>query len=106
MNEFQLKKQSQFGVEVFDTKEMNFGSSIPHQQILIEREVEEFRTLSWEPNGSKLAVLTKSKKVLEAGQKNFSNDPYRNGVDVFSAKIDSTAGLTIKNVGAMASDKT
>ena len=62
--------------------------------------------MSWEPNGTKLAVLTVSKKILEAGQKQFSNDPNRSGVDVYSLKSDSLLGLTVKYVGPMLSDKT
>ena len=38
MNEFIIKKSSKFSVELFETKTFNQGS-IPHQQILINREV-------------------------------------------------------------------
>ena len=37
----------------------------------------------WEPNQSKLGVITKSRKVLRAGEKQFSNDPYVNTLDMY-----------------------
>lgn len=59
----------------------------------------------FEPHNAKVAIHTKSKKVLEAGQKQFSNDPYMTGVDVYQLKTDSTLGFTVKNVGRMGHEK-
>jgi len=72
---------------------------------LVEREVHEFKGIIWEPHHAKVAIHTKSKKVLEAGQKQFSNDPFRTGVDLYQLKTDSFFGFVVKKVGPMAPEK-
>lgn len=67
MNEFLNKKTTRYSVELFDLKD-NRGQ-IPHQQIVVEREVAEFYGVYWEPNKSKFAIHTKAKKILEPGQR-------------------------------------
>ena len=74
MNAYLTKKTLRYSVELFDCKGTGHGS-IPHQQILVNREVNEFYSIVFEPQQGKLAVLTNSKKVLKFGEKQFSNDP-------------------------------
>lgn len=52
-----------------------------------------------------MAIHTKSKKVLEAGQKQFSNDPYRTTVDIYQLKHDNLLGFVVKDAGPVPSDK-
>mmetsp|Transcript_31429 Transcript_31429/g.48043 ORF Transcript_31429/g.48043 Transcript_31429/m.48043 type:complete len:522 (-) Transcript_31429:13-1578(-) len=103
MNQFMIKKQTQYSIEIFQTQDMR--KSVPHQQVLIKREVETFYSCIWEPNQGKLGVHTLSKKVLEAGQRQFSNDPTRSGVDFFQLKTDALLGFTVKEVGPLPSEK-
>jgi hypothetical protein len=72
---------------------------------LVEREVNQFLGVIFEPHHAKVAIHTKSKKILEAGQKQFSNDPYMTGVDVYQLKTDTTLGFTVKTVGRMSHEK-
>jgi hypothetical protein len=65
MNEFKDKKTTKYSVELFDFKD--YKGLIPHQQILVEREVNQFMGVVFEPHHAKVAIHTKSKKVLEAG---------------------------------------
>eukprot|EP00350_Pseudokeronopsis_sp_OXSARD2_P011485 CAMPEP_0170566676 /NCGR_PEP_ID=MMETSP0211-20121228/79995_1 /TAXON_ID=311385 /ORGANISM="Pseudokeronopsis sp., Strain OXSARD2" /LENGTH=44 /DNA_ID= /DNA_START= /DNA_END= /DNA_ORIENTATION= len=44
---------------------------MPHQQILINREVSQFLGVYWEPNGSKMAVHTNAKRIVEGGKKDY-----------------------------------
>lgn len=104
MNKYVLKKAPKYKVEIFETKV--YGSnSIPHLEILINREVHEFHNVIFEPFQGKLAVHTTFRKELKSGEKQFSNDPNRLGVDVYQLKSDTLLGLTIKTVGLIASDK-
>jgi len=50
--------------------------------------VSEFNGVAFEPNMGKLAILVTCKKVLEAGQKQFSNDPYISVADLYQVKSD------------------
>jgi len=52
-----------------------------------------------------MAIHTKSKKVLEAGQKQFSNDPYITKVDLYQMKSDKLLGFMVKDMGSIQSDK-
>jgi len=52
-----------------------------------------------------MAIHTKSKKVLEAGQKQFSNDPYKTTVDLYQMKSDKLLGFMVKDMGSIQSDK-
>lgn len=79
--------------------------SIPHQQIIVQREVQDFHGIIWEPHGGKFAIHTLSKKITEAGQKQFSNNPTRNGVDIYQVKQDSTLGFVCQKVGFLQSEK-
>lgn len=73
VNKYLDKKTEKYSVEVFETKEGANLTLLPHIQILVNREVKEFHGAIWEPNYNKLAIHTNSKKVLEYGQKQFSN---------------------------------
>jgi len=44
-------------------------------------------------------------KVLEYGQKMFSNDPYRTTVDLYQLKHDNLLGFVVKEMGPVPSDK-
>jgi uncharacterized protein with WD repeat len=103
MNEFLDKKTSKYSVELFDFKE--YKGQIPHQQIQVDREVNQFLGVIWEPHHAKIAIHTKSKKILEAGQKQFSNDPYMTGVDIYQLKTDNFFGFVVKKVGRMGHEK-
>jgi hypothetical protein len=72
---------------------------------LINREVTKFHNVVFEPHQGKIAIHTTFRKVLEAGQKQFSNDPNRLGVDVYQIKTDPLLGLKITTVGLISSDK-
>ena len=70
MNEY-LKgttKQAKYSIELFETKDGNLNS-IPKQQVKIDREVEKFNSVIWEPNHTKFAVHTLSKKTLRPGER-------------------------------------
>ena len=67
MNTFQVKKQLKYSVELFETG--NLHGSIPHQQIVINREVVKFNNVVFEPNQGKIAVHSYFKKELKAGEK-------------------------------------
>jgi len=104
MNQYALKKALKYKVEIFDTKQYS-SNSIPHQEILINRDVQKFHNVIFEPHQGKIAVHTTFRKVLEAGQKQFSNDPNRLGIDMYQIKTDSLLGLKISTVGLIASEK-
>lgn len=53
----------------------------------------------------KLAILVTCKKVLEVGQKQFSNDPYISVADLYQVKSDQLLGFTIKQIGTLHSEK-
>ena len=98
MNGFMPKKTLKYSVELFDLKGSGYGS-IPHQQIMINREVSEFHSITFEPQQGKVAVHTTSKKVLRAGEKQFSNDPNVMTVDMYQIKSDSLLGFVVKPIG-------
>lgn len=105
MNQFMHKKTTKYSAELFETKDMHYGQ-IPHQQVLVDREVQEFHGIIWEPHQGKLAIHTLSRKVTEAGMKQFSNNPIRNGVDIYQLKSDPILGFVCKRVGFLPSEKT
>ena len=104
MNEYLQKKTTKYNVELFDTTGSTSGS-IPHQQIVINREVSEFKSVVFEPHQGKVAINVTARKVLEAGQKQFSNDPYVSIIDMYQIKTDSLLGFVVKKVGTPASEK-
>jgi len=104
MNQFLNKKTTKYSVEVFETKSFSQGS-IPHQQILINREVHKFHNVIFEPNQGKIAIHTTFRKELRQGEKQFSNDPNRYGVEIYQAKTDSLLGFNVKYVGLLNSEK-
>jgi len=67
VNRYLDRKTAKYSVELFETKEGGNLQQIPHQQVLINREVRTFHSVIWEPNHNKIAIHTLSKKVLEAG---------------------------------------
>jgi hypothetical protein len=104
MNKFMQKKTQKYSVELFDLKSAGSGS-IPHQQILINREVHEFHDVFFEPQQGKVAVLTTARKVLRAGERQFSNDPNANYCDTYQIKTDSLLGFVVKPIGGPTSEK-
>jgi hypothetical protein len=55
---------------------------------VINREVLKFHGIIWEPNHSKLAIHTESKRILEAGKKDYTVDARRNGIDIYEIYQD------------------
>jgi hypothetical protein len=104
MNEYLQKKTTKYNVELFDTTGSSSGS-IPHQQIVINREVDKFKSVVFEPHQGKVAIIVSARKVLEAGQKQFSNDPFVSVIDMYQIKTDSLLGFVVKKVGTPASEK-
>ena len=102
MNQYMQKKTTKYSVELFDTKSISYNS-IPHQQIVINREVSDFHSVVFEPNQGKFAIHMKWRKVIEGKQ--FSNDPYKNGCEVYQIKTDALLGFNVKQVGVINSDK-
>eukprot|EP00347_Sterkiella_histriomuscorum_P005175 403357608 len=101
MNEYQQKKTIKYSVELFDTKKNSF----PHQQILVNRDVIEFNGVIWEPFHSKMAIHTLSKRVVEAGKKDYTLDAKRNGVDIYEMIDDQIKGFVTKTIGYLPSEK-
>ena len=103
MNEYLDKKTTKYSVELFDLQD--YKGSLPHKQILVQKEEVTFLGVIFEPHHQKIAIHTKSKKVLEAGQKQFSNDPYRTTVDVYQLKHDNLLGFVVKEAGQVPCEK-
>jgi hypothetical protein len=101
MNEYKEKKTTKYSVELFDTRKQSF----PHQQVLINREVSTFHGIHWEPNHAKIAVHTLSKRIVEAGKKDYTLDAQRNGVDIYEMVDDPIKGFVTKTIGFMTSEK-
>lgn len=101
MNEYKEKKTTKHSVELFNTKKQQ----IPHQKILINREVLEFHGCYWEPNFSKLAIHTLSKRIVEAGKKDYTLDATRNGIDIYEIIEDPLKGFIYKTIGFLASER-
>lgn len=101
MNEYKEKKTTKYSVELFDTK----VKTLPHQQILVKRDVIEFHSVVWEPFHSKLAVHTLSKRQIEAGKRDYTLDPQRNGVDIYEMVEDPLKGFMVKTIGFLNSEK-
>ena len=78
---------------------------IPHQQISINRQVIKFHGCVFEPHHAKLAIHATSKRIVEAGVANFSNETSKNLVDLYQIKMDETNGFHLKTLGTMASEK-
>lgn len=72
---------------------------------MINREVSKFHNIIFEPNQGKIAIHTTFRKVLKAGEKQFSNDPNRLGIDIYQIKTDPLLGLKISTIGLMGSEK-
>jgi len=98
------KKKEKFAVEIFETKEMKINQ-IANQKILIDREIVEFKSVTWEPYQAKVAIHTQSRKIVGYGEVNFSNDLLRNMVDIYQIRSSPTQGFTIKEIGTIPSDK-
>ena len=102
INEYKIKKNLQYGVEVFSLTD-NYG--IPHQHIHIERQVKEFRTVFWEPNHTKLAVHTLSKKESE-GRREYTLNAERDGVDIYEMVVCAeTKSFTVMKIGNHTSER-
>jgi len=81
MNSYKEKKTAKYSIELFDTKHPS--RMVSHQKILINREVIEFHGCHWEPNHSKLALHILSKRQVDAGKRDYTLDPQRNGIDIY-----------------------
>ena len=101
MNEYKEKKTVKYSVELFDTKKQSF----PHQQILINREVIRFNSVYWEPQGTKIAIHTLAKRIVESGKKDYTLDAQRNGVDIYEMIDDPIKGFITKTIGFLPSEK-
>ena len=101
MNEYKEKKTAKYSVELFDTKKQSF----PHQQILINREVIRFNSVYWEPQGTKIAIHTLAKRIVESGKKDYTLDAQRNGVDIYEMIDDPIKGFITKTIGFLPSEK-
>lgn len=102
MNKYS-SKQTKYAMELFETSSLH--KSVPHKQIIIEREVEDFYGAIWEPNNAKLAIHTYSRKVIEPGQKNFSNETHRKGIDMYQMLNDKNLGFLVKKIGGPSHEK-
>lgn len=100
-NAYKNKKLTKYSVEVFDTN----NQYLPHQQILIDREVHDFRNIHWEPNHNKLAIHTFAKKELEAGKREYALDPKRDGIDIYEMQSDKQMGFVVNTIGFVNADK-
>lgn len=101
VNRYLDKKTEKYSVEVFETKEGTNMSQIPHQQIMVNRDVRTFHAAIWEPNHNKLAIHTLSKKVLEAGQKQFSNIDHQDVIDLYQLKNDKLLGFRANKLATL-----
>ena len=78
---------------------------IPHQQITLNRDIIDFYGVIFEPNQAKFGIHTNSKRILDAGQANYSNETSKALVDIFQIKSDSINGFHLKYVGTLVSEK-
>ena len=102
INEFKIKKNTQYAVEIF---ELRSNDCVPHQQIQIERQVIEFRNVHWEPNHTKLAIHTLAKKENE-GKREYTSNPTRDGVDIYEMVHDKeTKSFVVKTIGKLNNDR-
>ena len=101
MNEYKEKKTIKFSIELFNTKKQSF----PHQVILINRDVIKFNSIVWEPHHSKMAVHTLSKRIVDAGKKDYTLDAQRNGVDIYEMIDDPIKGFVTKTIGFLPNEK-
>lgn len=59
----------------------------------------------WEPYHKKIAIHTLSKRVVEAGKKDYTLDAQRRGIDIYEMGNDPLKGFTIKTIGFLNSEK-
>jgi len=72
---------------------------------LINREVLKFNNVIWEPFHNKLAIHTLSKRIVEAGKKDYTLDAQRNGIDIYEMLDDPIKGFVTKTIGFLPSEK-
>jgi len=72
---------------------------------MIKREVVDFHGVIFEPNKDKIAIHTNFKKELKVGEKSFSNEPNRLGLELYQIKTDSFLGFQVKPMGLLACEK-
>jgi uncharacterized protein with WD repeat len=101
MNQYKLKKASQYSVEIFD---LTSRDDVPHQQVQINRPVQIFRAVHWEPNHAKLAVHTLSQKQSE-GRREYTSNPTRDGVDIYEMVRTEGQGFVVKDIGKHQCDR-
>ena len=104
MNKHAPKKHAVHSVELFETQNCRKGE-IPHLQININREVVKFTGVVFEPSQAKFAIHAESKRIIEHGQANFSNEKSKSLADLYQIKSDSMNGFTCKPIGTLASEK-
>jgi hypothetical protein len=72
---------------------------------MVNRDVLTFYGAIWEPNHSKLAIHTLSKRAVEAGKKDYTLDAKREGVDIYEMIDDPIKGFVVKTIGFLTSEK-
>lgn len=78
----EARKREKHSVELFETKEMR-ANEIAHMQIAINRQVIKFHGCFFEPTQAKIAIHAQSKRIVEQGMANFSNETSKNLVDLY-----------------------
>jgi hypothetical protein len=71
----------------------------------VNREVETFHGVHWEPNHNKIAIHTLSKRENKDGKKDYTLNPTRNGIDIYEIRKDNQIGNVVKKIGFMSSEK-
>jgi hypothetical protein len=104
MNKHAPRKHAIHAVELFETINCR-ANEIPHLQVNINREVVKFMGCIFEPNQAKLAIHAESKRIIEHGQANFSNEKSKNLVDIYQIKSDTMNGFTCKQIGTLSGEK-
>lgn len=103
INQYRTKKSKQYAVELFDLTSTQ--DIIPHQQIHVNREIYDFYGVYWEPNNTKLAIHTNSKREVELGKRDYTVDAKRMGVDIYDMHKDPQTGFEVKLTGYHPSEK-
>lgn len=101
MNQYMPKKTRLTAIELFDLSD----NRVMHETLKINREVHEFHNIAWEPNHTRFAVHTKSKRELAEGKKDYSTASVREGIDIYECTHDEDLGFKVKSIGAHPSEK-
>ena len=71
----------------------------------IEREVNDFVGVQWEPNHGRFSVQTVAKREVEAGKRDYSMGQLRAGVDLYECYKDKVTGFHVRCLGFHPSEK-